>query len=155
MPARITLPVAGPPYDDDSAEASSRPPLRSASHPGPDPWPGPPQQPGGADGWAGQFAQALAEALAGSRPARQMTPWTTEQARRRIRRLGAELGAAQRPVVRRVLTSAPCSDVVEMTVIIGIGPRTRAIAARLERAGSDQGRSGRDTRWVCTAVEAA
>ena len=63
--------------------------------------------------------------------------------------------AAQRPVVRRVLTSAPCSDVVEMTVIIGIGPRTRAIAARLERAGHDHGRSGLGSRWVCTAVEAA
>jgi hypothetical protein len=121
-----------------------------------------PERPGGRpgrasrdDGWPERFAQALAESLAGARTARQMTPWTTEQARRRIRRLGAEMQAAHRPVVRRVLTSEPCHDVVEMTVIVGIGPRTRAIAARLERVGPGPGRPGGERRWVCTAVEAA
>lgn len=86
----------------------------------------------------------------GSRPAGQVRPWTTEQARRRIRQLGPTLRADQRPRVRRVLTSAPRSDVVEMTVIIGIGPRVHAMAVRLERAGQ-----GRDLPWLCTAIEAA
>jgi hypothetical protein len=49
----------------------------------------------------------------------------------------------------------PRSGVVEMTVIVTIGPRVRAIAVRLEQ--SDPGRPGddRDGRWLCTAIEAA
>src|SRR5258708_3251381 len=38
--------------------------------------------------WPSQFAQVLAETLAGSRPSRQLAPWTTEQARKRISELG-------------------------------------------------------------------
>jgi len=108
-----------------------------------------------ASGWTSVFAQGLAEALAGSRPPRQIAPWTTEQARRRIRQIGPLLPSGPRPVVRRVLTSAPCRDVVEMTVIVGIGPLTRAIAVRLERAPPDPGRPGRGRPWLCTVIEAA
>ena len=105
--------------------------------------------------WASLFAQVLAEALAGSRPARQIAPWTTEQARRRIRQLGPMLQDGPRPVVRRVLTSMPHRDVVEMTVIIGVGPRTRAIAVRLERARPSSARPDRGRPWICTVIEAA
>ena len=105
--------------------------------------------------WASRFAQALAEALAGSRPARQIAPWTTEQARRRIQQLGPMLQDGPRPVVRRVLTSRPRPDVVEMTVIIGVGPRTRAIAVRLERARPSSARPDRGRPWICTVIEAA
>ena len=108
--------------------------------------------------WPSQFAQVLAEALAGSRPASQMTPWTTERARAHIRRLGPLLAAGQRPRVQRVLTSRPVDDVVEIAVIVGFGPRTRALAARLERASpqaATPGRPGRQARWLCTAVESA
>ncbi|MGE5134750.1 MAG: Rv3235 family protein [Gemmatimonadota bacterium] len=108
-------------------------------------------------GWPGQFAQVLAETLAGSRPPRQLVPWTTQQARTHIRRLGAQLSAAERPRIRRVITSRPASDVVEMAVIVGFGPRVRALAVRLEQAGptAAPGRPARPPRWVCTAVEAA
>ena len=58
-------------------------------------------------------------------------------------------------MVRRVLTSAPRRDVVEMTVIIGVGPRTRAIAVRLERARPSPARPGRGRPWICTVIEAA
>ena len=108
--------------------------------------------------WPSQFAQVLAEALAGSRPASQMTPWTTERARAHIRRLGPLLAAGQRPRVQRVLTSRPVDDVVEIAVIVGFGPRTHALAARLERASpqaATPGRPGRQARWLCTAVESA
>jgi Family of unknown function (DUF6459) len=105
--------------------------------------------------WPSQFAQALAEALAGARPARQVQPWTTEQTRRRIRQLGPLLQADQRPRVRRVRTSVPGPGVVEMTVIIGIGPRVRALAVRLEQAGPDRAHPGRPRQWLCTAIEAA
>lgn len=104
--------------------------------------------------WPGQFAQVLAETLAGSRPAQQLTPWTTEQARRRIRELGPLLATDQRPRVRRLLTSAPASDVLEVTAVVGFGPRIRALAVRLEREQAPaSGRNG--TRWRCTAVESA
>jgi hypothetical protein len=106
-------------------------------------------------GWTSLLAQALVEALAGSRAPRQIAPWTTEQARRRIRQIGPLLPAGQRPMVRRVLTSAPGRDVVEMTVIVGIGPLTRAIAVRLERAPANPARPDRGRPWLCTVIEAA
>ena len=113
---------------------------------------------GDGDRWPSQFAQVLAETLAGSRPASQITPWTTERARAHIRRLGPLLAAGQRPRVRRVLTSRPMEDVVEVAVVVGFGPRTRALAARLERAGpqpATPGRPARQARWLCTDVESA
>jgi hypothetical protein len=109
-------------------------------------------------GWPGRFAQVLAETLAGSRPPRQIVPWTSEQARRHIRRLGPMLAAAERPLVRRVVASRPAADVVEMTVVVRFGPRVRALAVRLERDGPRRAVPGRDAtpaRWRCTAVEAA
>jgi hypothetical protein len=105
-------------------------------------------------GWPSQFAQVLAETLAGSRPVRQLTPWTTEQARRRIRQLGPMMATDQRPRVRRIMTSAPAANVLEMTAVVGFGPRVRVLALRLER---EQPRAHRDggSRWCCTAIESA
>jgi hypothetical protein len=123
--------------------------------------PGPGPRHGGratASQWPSQFAQVLAETLAGSRSQGQIAPWTTDQARRRIRQLGPMLAAGAAPRVRRVMTSRPAAGVVEMTVIVGCGPQVRALAVRLERDGHRGGRPGRDpraARWICTAVEAA
>jgi hypothetical protein len=87
-----------------------------------------------------------------------LVPWTTQEAMDRIQRLGPRLASAQRPVVRRVVTSRPAPDVLEMTVVVGFGSRVKAVAVRLERAGAcpparrgDRAADG----WVCTAVEAA
>src|SRR5215831_5847375 len=136
---------------------------------------------GAARGWQSRFAQVLAETLAGSRPARQIVPWTTQQAREHIQRLGPRMASAQRPRVRRVVTYRPASDVMEMAVVVGFGPRVRALAVRLERSatpplasrerstarpllGRERERSATHPpasqgepagRWVCTAVEAA
>jgi len=114
----------------------------------------PPTQPGEAGGWPSQFAQVLAETLAGSRPARQLTPWTTEQARRRIRQLGPMLATDQRPKVRRVMTSAPAAGVLEMTAVVRFGPRVRVLALRLEREQARDYRQG-GARWCCTEIESA
>ena len=134
-----------------------------------------------APAWPSRFAQVLAETLAGSRPPRQIEPWTTQQAREHIHRLGPRMASAQRPRIRRVVTYRPASDVMEMAVVVGFGPRVRALAVRLERSascppaavGGSAGpgapvSGGRPTesdgvagqgkpagRWVCTAVEAA
>jgi hypothetical protein len=114
-------------------------------------------------GWQNQFAQVLAETRAGARPTRQIVPWTTEEALRRIQRLGPRLASEQRPRVRRVLTSLPAPDVMEMTVVVGFGPRVKALAVRLEQTRARpaalprRGAAGERAaaRWVCTAVEAA
>jgi hypothetical protein len=48
--------------------------------------------------------------------------------------------------------------VVEMTVIVGFGPKIRALAVRLERdtrPTASPGRPASPPRWVCTAIEAA
>jgi Family of unknown function (DUF6459) len=123
------------------------------------PVPGPPRRgQSAAAGWPSQFAQVLAETLAGSRPHGQIAPWTTDQARRRIRQLGPMLAAGVQPRVRRIVTSRPAAGVVEMTVIVGFGPRIRALAVRLEHDGphrASPGRAAKAARWVCTAIEAA
>lgn len=108
--------------------------------------------------WPGRFAQVLAETLAGARPPAQMVPWTTERARSHIRGLGPLLADGKRPLVQRVVTSLPAPGVMEMSVVVGFGPRVRALAVRLERAAARQGEgddSAGQARWLCTAVEAA
>jgi hypothetical protein len=176
----LLVPDSAPPYDDRPGKADHRdrrsgsrasvepsePRERLAPHgsgePPAPPRPGPqPCGPVTAALWPSQFAQVLAETLAGSRSQGQIAPWTTNQARRRIRQLGPMLAAGAAPRVRRVMTSRPAAGVVEMTVIVGCGPKVRALAVRLERdgcRGSRPGRPGHDTgaaRWICTAVEAA
>jgi hypothetical protein len=174
---RLAVPDPAPPYDDEAAvneddlyagngvndgpdharaagaEQAGCEPGASSGGPHPDladetPRPDP------AAGWPGQFAQVLAETLAGSRPAQQLTPWTTEQARKRIRQLGPMLATDQRPRVRRVITSAPAAGVLEMTAVVGFGPRVRALALRLEHEQTRPYRQG-SGRWCCTAIESA
>lgn len=203
----VAIPPAAPPYDDappapSSLRASSglaivqppaahacpvpadpSAPARSQPYPGQPPperqfsgQPAPGQPPAGGT-WPSRFAQVLAETLAGARPPDQIVPWTTERARKRISQLGPLMATAHRPRVKRILVASPTSGVLEMTIIVGLGPRVRALAVRLERAeqpepgtagsdtagsdtaGSDvtaqQGHPGGAARWRCTAVDAA
>jgi hypothetical protein len=65
------------------------------------------------------------------------------------------------------MTSCPAAGVVEMTVIVGFGPRTRVLAVRLECAEPPHSDAGRTSpyrspgpapappKWICTAIEAA
>jgi hypothetical protein len=112
---------------------------------------------GPAPGWQSRFAQVLAETLAGSRPPRQIQPWTTQQAREHIQRLGPRMASVQRPRVRRVIIYRPALDVMEMAVVVGFGSRVKALAVRLERSAVRPPVSAGEPagRWVCTAVEAA
>jgi Family of unknown function (DUF6459) len=113
------------------------------------------------DGWPERFALVLTEALAGARPLRQLFPLMTDRARAHLDTLMPLFGGGQRPRVQRVLMNRPTRDAIEMTVVVGIGARTRALAVRLERATAPQratrpqltGQAPR--RWLCTAVEAA
>lgn len=110
-----------------------------------------PQRPADRDEWTHQFAQLLVETLAGARPPRQLQPWLTGRARIHLRRVAPVFGCGQRPRVLRVLASQPTGSAVEMSVIVGLGPRTRALAVRLEAAA----RAGQPARWLCTDIEAA
>jgi len=157
---RLAPPGPGEPPAPPGPHERPAPPS-SGKPPEPHERPAPGPRPGGritATQWPSQFAQVLAETLAGSRSQGQIAPWTSDQARRRIRQLGPMLAAGAAPRVRRVMTSRPAAGVVEMTVIVGCGPKVRALAVRLERDGPHGRRPGRDARaarWICTAVEAA
>lgn len=66
-----------------------------------------------------------------------------------------------RPRVLRVLTARPSHDVIEMTMVVLVGARARALAVRLERPGAADagaarpGRPGKLTgQWLCTDIEA-
>ena len=178
----LALPELGPPFDDDPAAARAAADLAATRHSGPGPGTAAltPKQ-GGArtcapgldtDGdWARQFARLLTEALSGARPVRQILPCTSDRARVQLRALMPLFAGGQRPRVLRVIATRPALDVIEMTVIAGLGSRTRALAVRLQRADpaertpawltpADPARqrqvSQRATpRWLCTDIEAA
>jgi hypothetical protein len=103
--------------------------------------------------WARQFALLLCEALAGARPVRQILPWTTERARLKLDRLRPLFGGGQRPRVLRVIITRPARDVIEMTVVVGLQRRTRALAVRLERTGpADQSEQRDQPAWLKQAA---
>jgi hypothetical protein len=112
--------------------------------------------PGLSAAWPRQFAQVLVEILAGFRPAKQLAPWATERVRTQIDLLSCAADAEQRPRIRRVMTSRPTAGVVEMTMVVGFGSRSRALAMRFEHVParpSVPGRPSRPARWLCTEIE--
>jgi Family of unknown function (DUF6459) len=188
----LALPDLGPPFDDDpaagalvSAEAvgpgrSNRDGAAAATAAGATGAAGDAAAKAGAGAaqaradsdWARQFALLLSEALGGARPVRQILPWTTERARLQLDRLMPLFRGGRRPRVLRVITTQPTRDVIEMTVVVGLERRTRALAVRLERTDPADQSGRRDQnarlkqaarprpaqpgpRWLCTAVEAA
>jgi hypothetical protein len=184
----LELTDLGPPFDDDPAAGTAAADAAASRHgaPGPGTAALAPGQgtartgaaaPGlDADGdWARQFARLLTEALSGARPVRQILPCTSDRARGQLRALMPLFAGGQRPRLLRVITTRPARDVIEMTVIAGLGARTRALAVRLQRAdpaerppawltpadpvGQRQvsALSARPAgpRWLCTDIEAA
>jgi Family of unknown function (DUF6459) len=106
--------------------------------------------------WSRQFAQVIVEILAGARSPRQLAPLTTERVRDRISLLTQTLTPGQRPRIRRIVTSRPAARVVEMTIVLSFGPRSRALALRLEQVPGRRpapGLPGRPARWLCTEIE--
>jgi len=112
----------------------------------------------GADDWARRFAQAAVEIVGGDRPAAQLLRWTSRTVYEDLQRRALLVGRAGghtagqarvqpvRPRVRSVHTCFVDHSVVEASVHVGYGERSRAVAARFElRAG----------RWLCTALEFA
>jgi hypothetical protein len=107
-------------------------------------------------GPAAALALVIVETLAGVRPERQLIPLTTDRVRARIRSLGPLLRCDQRPRVLRIIASRPLPLVVEMTMVVTFGPRSRALALRFEQTAARPARPGgpaRPARWLCTAIE--
>jgi hypothetical protein len=102
------------------------------------------------------LALIIVETLAGVRPERQLIPLATDRVRARAHGLGPLLRCKQRPRVLRVITSQPDLPVLEMTMVVAFGERSRALALRFEltaaRAAAP-GWPGRPARWLCTALE--
>jgi hypothetical protein len=169
----IAIPDGAPAYDCETHGAAcpaARSPVDRAGPAGepaltgpPDPAAGPQPRAAAASGLAGtttawprQFAQVMVEILAGVRPQRQIDPLATDRVRAQIRHLGPILAADRRPRVQRVVTSRPTAGVVEMTVVVSFGPRSRALAMRLEYVAPREAAPGiptRPARWLCTELE--
>jgi hypothetical protein len=160
----LELTDLGPPFDDDPAAGRAAADATATRHgaPGPGTAALAPGQgaartaavaPGlDADGdWARQFARLLTEALSGARPVRQILPCTSDRARVQLRALMPLFAGGQRPRLLRVIATRPARDVIEMTVIAGLGARTRALAVRLQRADPAE----RPPAWLTPAGQAA
>ncbi|MGH3328510.1 MAG: Rv3235 family protein, partial [Streptomycetales bacterium] len=112
-----------------------------------------------------RLAQAIVEVLAGARPASQLLRWTTQQVYTGILTRVAERpprGTATAPVpagpeassgtrparacarVHVTRVCEPADGVAEASVMVRWGPRSRAMALRLE---------ARNGCWICTALE--
>jgi hypothetical protein len=116
--------------------------------------------PAGADmaaAWLRRLAVVIVEVLAGVRPDRQLVPLATDRVRARIRGLVPLLASDRRPRIARIVTSRPAARVVEMTVVVHFGVRSRALAMRFEHVAARPASPGwpaRPARWLCTAIEA-
>ncbi|HEV2253447.1 MAG TPA: Rv3235 family protein, partial [Streptosporangiaceae bacterium] len=104
-----------------------------------------------------QLAVVIVEVLAGVRPDRQLVPMATDRVRARAGNLAPLLASGRRPRIARMVMSRPADRVVEMTVVVNFGARSRALAMRFEHAAarpSAPGWPARPARWLCTALEA-
>jgi hypothetical protein len=104
-----------------------------------------------------QLAVVIVEVLAGVRPDRQLVCMATDRVRARVGILAPLLAAGRRPRIARIVMSRPADRVVEMTVVVNFGARSRALAMRFEHAAARPAAPGwpaRPARWLCTALEA-
>ena len=107
--------------------------------------------------WPRRLAVVIVEVLAGVRPDRQLVVLATDRVRARVAGLAPLLACGQRPRITRIVTSRPAARVVEMTVVVNFGPRSRALALRVEHVAARPAAPGwpaRPARWLCTAIEA-
>ena len=97
-------------------------------------------------GVAGAIAQAIVEVLAGLRPVTQLTPHVTPAVLAKIRAAATGAGTSRSPRQRigHLRVTSPAFGVIEACAVVRGGPRSRALAIRLESL---------DGRWRCSAVE--
>ena len=131
MPSGLDAVPAG--VEDDEQAANAAQPI-------PDPRP-----------WAARYVQAVVEVLAQQRPVTQLARWTAGHVYNELVRLHRSApaqprDASARPARQTVVSVRVCKvgpDAAEVAARIEEGPRSRAVAARLDfRRG----------RWTCTAL---
>lgn len=110
------------------------------------------------DAWVGRFGQAAVEIVGGDRPVTQLLRWTSAAVYAELERRAELVGRAgrHRPGQARVQPVRPkvvsvhsffvTPLVVETSVHVRYGMRSRALAARFEAS---------DGRWICTALQFA
>jgi hypothetical protein len=103
------------------------------------------------ESWAARFLQAVIEVVSCDRPVTQLVRWTDRFVYADIARRQQLVAAHRSPTTVRSCRQHVASvhvcrltpDVAEVAARIAFGPRSRAIAARLEH---------RRGRWLCTAL---
>jgi hypothetical protein len=107
----------------------------------------------GLDAFAARFAQAVVEVIGGDRGVHQLMRWTTEWVYAELTQRSHALHRATpgdqrrrrvRATVRSVHLFRPDEDAAELSIHVRHGPRSRAIAARIERI---------EGRWRCTVLD--
>jgi len=108
------------------------------------------------DGWVSRFGQAAVEIVGGDRPASQLLRWSSAEVYAELERRAQVVGRAghHRPGYARVQPVRPKVVsvhsffvnplVVEASLHVRYGARSRALAARFEARGD---------RWICTALQ--
>ena len=99
--------------------------------------------------WAARMVHVLLEVSDGTRPIKQVSRWVSPTVRERLARRGqlARQRGRRRlraPVVRRVLVCLPAPSVAEVSAVVQIEGRVRAVAIRMV---------GQDGRWLITEWE--
>jgi Family of unknown function (DUF6459) len=155
-PAALAQPAAAAVVDAMGADPAGADPA-GADPAGADPAGADPAAADPAAAWLRRLAVVIVEVLAGVRPDRQLVPLATDRVRARIRGLVPLLACDRRPRIARIVTSRPAARVVEMTVVVHFGVRSRALAMRFEHVAArpeSPGWPARPARWLCTAIEA-
>jgi len=111
--------------------------------------------------WSRRYAQAAVEIVGGDRPVTQLLRWSSREVYQDLDRRAQLVARAGRhrpgqgraqPVRPKVLGVHACflrPDLVEVSVHVRYGERSRALAARFQVVGGPQ------RRWCCTALQFA
>jgi hypothetical protein len=94
---------------------------------------------------AATVVRTLLEVVAGDRPVRQVASWVSPRVLAGLEHRSPEQRTAlgRRPMLRSVRVTEPADAVAEISAVVALGQRVRAVALRLE---------GLDGRWTVTAL---
>lgn len=94
---------------------------------------------------AARAVRLLLEVVVGERPVRQVSAWVSPRVLAGLERRSPAQRTAlgRRPVLRSLRVTEPAEAVAEVSAVVMLGTRARAVALRLE---------GLDGRWTVTAL---
>lgn len=94
---------------------------------------------------AAAAVRLLLEVVVGERPVRQVASWVSPRVLAGLehRSPGQRAALGRRPMLRSLRVTEPADAVAEITAVVTLGERVRAVALRLE---------GLDGRWTVTAL---